>query len=93
LLGIRYLLRRPKYHQFWTTQKGADHRYLAVGTTAGLSGDDADVRFAQLQKEAADQRIPKISNKAAVPAADGPEDAAEVPIMDEYTPEDELAAG
>jgi hypothetical protein len=25
LLGIPYLLRHPKYHQFWTTQKGADH--------------------------------------------------------------------
>src|SRR3546814_11662927 len=25
LLGIPCLLRNPKYHQFWTTQKGADH--------------------------------------------------------------------
>ncbi|MFC4194907.1 hypothetical protein ACFOVT_18010, partial [Novosphingobium lubricantis] len=24
LLGIPCLLRNPKYHQFWTTQKGAD---------------------------------------------------------------------
>ena len=58
-----------------------------------MSGDDADVRFAQLQKEAADQRIPKLSNKSAIlaPAAAG--DAAEDPVMDEYTPEAELAAG
>lgn len=73
--------------------EAAAGRYLAVGTTAGLSGDDADVRFAQLQKEAADRRIPKFSNKSAVPAAAAPEDAAEVPVMDEYTPEEELAAG
>src|SRR3546814_10381210 len=26
LLGIHNLLRNPKYHQFWTTQKEADQR-------------------------------------------------------------------
>ncbi|MGV7119209.1 hypothetical protein [Sphingopyxis sp. 550A] len=31
MLGIPYLLRRPKYHQFWTTQKGADHYFKTVG--------------------------------------------------------------
>ncbi|WP_082813400.1 hypothetical protein [Sphingopyxis terrae] len=30
MLGIHNLLRNPKYHQFWTTQKGADQEDLRL---------------------------------------------------------------
>ena len=67
-------------------------RYLAVSTNAGLSGDDADTRFAELQKLAADHRLPKRASAIPVPERGSTEDAdPAAPVMDEYSGEDEVA--
>jgi hypothetical protein len=71
--------------------ESAAERYLGVGTTAGLSGDEADTRLATLQKASADRRLPKRANAAAAPAVETIAEAApDSPVMDEYTAEDEL---
>jgi NAD(P)-dependent dehydrogenase (short-subunit alcohol dehydrogenase family) len=36
LVGIHNLLRHPKYHQFWTTQKGADQHELRIMRAQGF---------------------------------------------------------
>ena len=73
--------------------EAAAGRYLAVGTTAGLSSDDADMRLEALQKAAADLRLPKRASDVA-PAVDPVKDVApDPPVMDEYSAEDEIVEG
>lgn len=74
--------------------EAAAGRYLAVGSTAGLASDDADIRLSALQKAAAGHRLPKRVRDVAVPAAEPVKEVApDVPVMDEYTADDELVEG